>query len=132
MRSSQFHFINSESELKAVLSKEASITSHEIHIVRKTWLKLFFSPAGQCAMLVVDLQIHSHHLLLALLAAPVLWAARGWCRQRQIAKANARYLASCKEGHAIQGKQPRGKSKAGEVEGQGAARLRARSANFSP
>ena len=83
-------------------------------------------------MLLVELQIHTHHLLLALLAAPLLWAAKGWCRQRQIAKANAKYLVSCQEGHAIEGKQPGSISNAGEAKGQGVARLRANAANFSP
>ena len=87
-------------------------------------------------MLVVELQIHSHHLLLALLVAPVLWVAKGWCQQRQISNARTRYIKIYQEGHNIERIQSSGRGR-GE-EGQPAVpvpsgpNLRAIAANFRP
>ena len=87
-------------------------------------------------MFVVELQIHSHHLLLALLAAPVLWVARSWCRQRQISNANIKYIGLCQEGHKIEGIQSGSKGRVEKshpaVPVQGGPRLRANAANFRP
>ena len=53
-------------------------------------------------MSVVELQLHPHHLLLALLAVPVLWGAKYWYQSWKITKANQRYARLCREGHEIQ------------------------------
>ena len=82
-------------------------------------------------MSLVELQIHSHHLLLALLAVPVLWGANYWYQSWKITKANQRYARLCREGHEIQRLESFRRAK-GLQTGQGPSgpKHRAYAANF--
>ena len=104
--------------------------------VYKLGLSCFVHRPCRLAMLVAELQLHSHHLLLALLVAPVLWVAKGWYQKRQISNANTRYIRLCQEGRKIKGIKPSGRGRSEEghpaVPGPSGPRQRANAANFRP
>ena len=87
-------------------------------------------------MFVVELQLHTHHLLLALLAVSVLWGANHWYQSWQISNANLRYIELCREGHEIQRLESRNRERRAKglpaVPGPNGPRHRAYAANCKP
>ena len=86
-------------------------------------------------MFVVELQIHSHHLLLALLAAPVLWVLRSCYRDWQISRSHQRHIRLCQEGRRIKGLESHNRAQRAkglpEVPVPSGPRHRAYAANFT-
>ena len=85
-------------------------------------------------MFVAELRIYPHHLLLALLAIPVLWGARHWYQSWKISNANRRYVKLCREGHEIQRLESRNRERRAKglqtVPGPSGPKHRALAANF--
>ena len=82
-------------------------------------------------MFVVELRIHPHHLLLALLAIPVLWVAKHECQRWRVSNFLRRHERLTREGQEAQRLERRAKGPQ-TTSGPSSTRLRALAANFKP